>query len=66
MALFSSANRVPLFIVMSRNSARYGLMVFPLSFMISPEIPSGPIDLFSSDLCYIFPNDFRINGEGFS
>ena len=46
MALFQSAGRVLLFIVMSSNRARYGIMASPLSFRISPEILSGPIDLF--------------------
>jgi len=46
MALFQSADRVPLFIVMSSNHARYGIMASAPSFRISPEILSGPIDLF--------------------
>jgi len=46
MALFQSAGRVPLFIVMSSNHARYGIMASPPSFRISPEIPYGSIDLF--------------------
>ena len=46
MALFQSAGRVPLFIVMSGNGARYGIMASLPSFSISPEMPSGPIDLF--------------------
>ena len=46
MALFQSAGRVPLFIVMSSNRARYGIIISPPSFRISPEIPSGLIDLF--------------------
>jgi hypothetical protein len=32
--------------VMSSNRARYGIMASPPSFRISPETPSGPIDLF--------------------
>jgi len=48
MARFQSAGRVPLFIVMSSSRARYGIMASPPSFRISPEIPSGPIDLFFS------------------
>jgi len=46
MARFQSAGRVPLFIVMSSSRARYGIMASPPSFRISPEIPSGPTDLF--------------------
>ena len=46
MALFQSPSRVPLFIVMSSNHARYEIMASPPSFKISPEIPSGPIHLF--------------------
>jgi len=46
MAHFQSAGRVPLFIVMSSTRSRYGIMASPPSFRISPEIPSGPIDLF--------------------
>ena len=46
MARFQSAGRGPLFIVMSSSRARYGIMAVPSSFRISPEIPSGPTDLF--------------------
>jgi hypothetical protein len=46
VAVFHSAGRIPLFIVMSSNSARYGIMFSPRSYSISPEILSGPIDLF--------------------
>jgi len=63
MDRFQSAGRVPLFIVMSSSCARYGIMASPPSFRISPEIPSGPTDLFFSDCSYPFPNDFSINGE---
>jgi len=67
MALFQSARRLLLFVVMSSNRARYGIVAFSLSFRISPEIPSGPIDLFFfSDRCHPFPNDFRINIERFA
>jgi len=45
MALFQSAGSIPLLIVMSSNRTRYGIMASPPSFRISPEIPSGPIDL---------------------
>jgi len=45
MALFQSAGGVPLFIVMSRNRARYGIIASPPRFRISPEMPSGPIDM---------------------
>ena len=54
MALFESAGSVPLFMVMSSNLARYGIMAPPPSFRISPEILSGPIDLFFSGRCYPF------------
>jgi hypothetical protein len=66
MALFRSARRLLLFVVMSSTRARYGIVTFPLSFRISPEIPSGSIDFFFPDRCYPFPNDFRINIEGFA
>ena len=46
MALFQSAGRVSLFIVMSSNQARYGILACPPNFRISPEMPSDPIDLF--------------------
>jgi len=46
MARFQSVGRVPLFIVMSSSRARYGIVASPPSFRISPEIPSGPTDLF--------------------
>jgi len=65
MALFQTAGRVPLFIVMSSNHARYGIMASPPSFKIYPEIPSGPIDLLFL-IAVTFPNDFHINGEGFA
>jgi len=45
MALFQSAGRIPLFIVMSSNRVRYGIVAYPPRFRISPEIPSGPIDV---------------------
>ena len=61
MALLQSAG-----IVMSSNRARYGIMVSPPSFRISPETPSGPIDLFFSNRCYSFSNDFRVDVEGFA
>jgi len=60
MFFFQSAGRVPLFILMSSNRVRYGIMAFPPSFSISLEIPSGSIDLFFSDRCCLFPNDFHI------
>jgi hypothetical protein len=46
VALFHSAGREPLFIVMSSNHARYGIMAYPPSFNISPEILSGTINYF--------------------
>jgi len=46
MALFQSAGRVQLFIVMSSNRARYGIIASPPSFRIPPEIPSRLIGLF--------------------
>jgi hypothetical protein len=64
MALFQSVGRVLLFIVVSSNRARYGIMACPPNFSISPEIPSGRIDLFFSDRYYPLPNDFSISGEG--
>ena len=54
MDLFQSAGRIPLFIVMSSNHARYGIVASPPSFRISPEIPSGPIDLFFPIAATIF------------
>jgi hypothetical protein len=64
MARFQSADRVPLFIVMSSSRARYGSMASPTSFRLSSEIPSGPTDLFFfSDFSYSFPDDFSINGK---
>jgi len=65
MVLFQSTGRVPLFIVMSSNRARYGILVSTPSFRISPDIPSGLIGFFF-DRCYHFPTDFRINGEEFA
>jgi hypothetical protein len=46
MALFRSAGGVPLFIVMSSNRARYGMMASSPSFRIYPGMPSDPIDLY--------------------
>ena len=46
MALFQSAARVPFFIIKSSNRARKGIMAPLPSFRISPEILSGPIDLY--------------------
>jgi hypothetical protein len=51
---------------MSSNRARYGIVASPPNFSISPEIPSGPIDLFFSDRCYPLPNDFSISGEEYA
>jgi hypothetical protein len=55
MALFQSAGRLRLFIVVSSNHARYGIMVSPLSFRISPGILSGPIDLCFPITATLFP-----------
>ena len=46
MALLQPAGRAPLFIVMSSNRARYGIMSSPPSLRISPGMLSGLIDLF--------------------
>jgi hypothetical protein len=66
MALFQSVGSVELFIVTSSNCARYGIMASPLSFSISPGIPSGPIHLFFPITSTPSPNDFSINGEGYA
>jgi len=54
MALIHSDGRVPLFIVMSSNRARYGIMASPPSCRTSTEIPSGPIDLIFPIAAIIF------------
>jgi hypothetical protein len=46
VAFFQSLGIEALFIVISSNRARYGIMASPPSFSISPGMPSGPIDLF--------------------
>ena len=66
MALFQPAGRAPLFIVMSSNRARYGIMASATSLRISVGILSGLIDLLFSDRCYSLSNNFNIRGEGFS
>ena len=58
MALFQPAGRAPLFIVMSSNRARYGIMASATSLRISVGILSGPIGLFFSDRCYSLSNNF--------
>jgi hypothetical protein len=45
MAFFQSLGIVALFIVISSNRARYGIMASPPSCSISPGMPSGPIDV---------------------
>ena len=46
MALFQTLGIVALLIVMYSNHAKYGIMASAPSFRISPETPSGHIDLF--------------------
>jgi hypothetical protein len=46
MAFFQSLGMVALLIVTLNNRARYGIMASPPSFNISPEMLSGPTDLF--------------------
>jgi len=46
MAFYKSPGRTLLFIVMSINLARYGIMTFQPNFKISPGMPSNPIDFF--------------------
>ena len=46
MALFQSNGRVKLFIVMSSNRTKYGIMASQTHFGISPDIHSVRIDLF--------------------
>jgi hypothetical protein len=47
MAFCQSLGIVVLLIVMSNSHARYRIMASPSSFRISPEMLSGPTDLFS-------------------
>jgi hypothetical protein len=47
VAFFQSPGSVP-FIVMSGSRTRYGIMASSTNLRISPEIWSGPIDLFFS------------------
>jgi hypothetical protein len=46
MAFLQSPGIELLFIVMSSNLARYGIMASPPNFKIFPGIPSGPTDFF--------------------
>jgi len=44
VAFFQSPRIALLFIVISSNPARYGIMASVLNFKISPGMPSGPTD----------------------
>jgi len=44
IAFFQSPGIALLFIVISSNLARYGIMASPPNFKISPGMPSGPTD----------------------
>jgi hypothetical protein len=44
VAFFQSPGIALLFIVISSNLARYGIMASPPNFKISPGMPSGPTD----------------------
>ena len=57
MALLQPAGRAPLFIVMSSNRARYGIMASATGLRISVGKLSGPIDLLFYR-CYSFSNNF--------
>jgi hypothetical protein len=46
MAFFQSLGIAALLTVTSNNRTRYVIMASPPSFRISPEMPSGPTDLF--------------------
>ena len=46
MFFFQSLEIALLFIVISSNLARYGIMASPPKFNISPRMPSGPTDFF--------------------
>ena len=46
VAFIQSPGVALLFIAISSNLARYGIMASPPNFKISPGIPSGPTDFF--------------------
>jgi len=46
MALFQSPGIALLFIVISSDLERYGIMASPLNFKFSSGMPSGPTDFF--------------------
>jgi len=46
IAFLQSSGIALLFVVISSNLARYGIMVSPPNFKISPGMPSGPTDFF--------------------
>ena len=46
IAFFQSPGIALLFIVISSNLARYGIVASPPNFKISPGMPSGPTDFF--------------------
>ena len=56
MACFQSLGIAALLIVTSSNRARYGIMASPPSFRISPEMLSGPTDLFLHIAANLFAN----------
>jgi len=46
VAFFQSPGIALLFIVISSNLTRYGIMVSPPNLRVSPGMPSGPTDFF--------------------
>ena len=65
MALFQSAGRLPLFIVMSSNRARYGIMASPPVLGLLQKYRHALLFVFYNR-CYSFSNDFRVYVEGFA
>jgi len=55
IAFFQSPGMALLFIVISSNLARYGIMASPPNFKISPGIPFGPTQFFLPvvDNCFL-------------
>jgi hypothetical protein len=66
IALFQSLGIELLFIVISSNLARYGIMASPPNFKISPGMPSGPTDFFFPIAADRFLMLFILMVKGFS
>jgi len=64
IAFFQSPGIALLFIVISSNLKRYGIMASPPNFKIFPGMPSGPTDFFFliADNCFLIMLILMVKG----